>query len=341
MQGMELLKTLTALHGVSGREKEVAAFIQKEMAPFADEIKIDRLGNCIVYRKGNGEKKQKFMAAAHIDQIGFCVLGADSRGFLRIRPSGTIFSDNIMSNRVVFANGRKGVVTCYPNANAENNRDLTNWVIDIGATNAKEALELVPVSTMGCFDCDMIELANNRLASKAFDDRIGVYIMMEAMRHIEKPYHDLYFSFSVQEEVGIRGTQVAAQGILPDFGIAFDIGGSYDEPEDRLYGFQNAVIGNGASIKVIDGWTISSEELNQHLIKICEDNQIKYQIDVGTAGGTDAAMIQRAGAGARATTISVPTRYGHSQSEVIDMNDVNAIIEILIKVCEIEAPFEA
>lgn len=341
MQGMELLNTLTQLHGVSGREKKVAEFIKKEMAPYADEVKIDRLGSCIVYRKGYGEKKQKFMAAAHIDQIGFCVLGADSRGYLRIRPSGTIFTDNIMSNRVVFANGRKGVVTSYPNGNAENNRDLTNWVIDIGATSAEEALELVPVSTMGCFDCQMIELANDRVCSKAFDDRIGVYVMMEAMQRIEKPYHDLYFSFSVQEEVGIRGTQVAAQGIMPDFGIAFDIGGSYDEPDDKLYGFKNAVIGNGASIKVIDGWTISSEELNDHLVALCEKYGIKYQIDVGTNGGTDAAMIQRSGSGARATTISVPTRYGHTQSEVIDMKDVNAIIDLLVKVCEEEAPFEA
>ena len=341
MKGIELLDTLTQLQGVSGREKPVAEFIKEQMAPYADEVKIDRLGSCIVYRKGTGEKKQKFMAAAHIDQIGFCVLGADSRGFLRVRPSGTIFTDNIMSNRVVFQNGCKGVVTAYKNTSLENNRDLTNWVIDIGAATAEEALELVPVGMMGCFDCEMIKLANDRICTKALDDRIGCYIMMEALMRTEKPYHDLYFSFSVQEEVGIRGTQVAAQGILPDFGIAFDIGGSYDEPEDKLYGFKNAVIGQGASIKVIDGWTISSEELNNHLIALCEANGIKYQIDVGTNGGTDAAMIQRSGAGARATTISVPTRYGHSQSEIVDMNDVNAIIDLLVKVCETEAPFEA
>lgn len=341
MKGMELLNTLTQLHGVSGRERKVAAFIKEQMAPYADEIKIDRLGSCIVYRKGYGEKKQKFMAAAHTDQVGFCVLGADSRGFLRVRASGTIFTDTSLTNRVVFENGVKGVVVSYPNNNAENNRDLTNIVIDIGATNAEEALSLVPISTMACFDCDMIELANDRLCCKAFDDRIGVYIMMEAMQRIEKPYHDLYFSFSVQEEVGIRGTQMAAQGILPDFGVAFDIGGSYDEPTDKLYGFQNAVMGKGASIKVMDNYAISDELLNDHLVSLCKQNNIPYQIDVGTFGGTDAAMIQRSGSGARATTVSVPTRYGHSQSEIIDKKDVNACIELLIKVCETEAPFEA
>ena len=119
MKGIELLDALTQLQGVSGREKPVAEFIKEQMAPYADEVKIDRLGSCIVYRKGTGEKKQKFMAAAHIDQIGFCVLGADSRGFLRVRPSGTIFTDNIMSNRIVFQNGCKGVVTAYKNTSLE------------------------------------------------------------------------------------------------------------------------------------------------------------------------------------------------------------------------------
>ncbi len=340
MQGKELLNALVQLHGVSGREQKVASFIKEQLAPYADEITIDNLGNCIVYRAGCGAKKKKFMAAAHTDQIGFCVQGADEQGFLHVRPAGAIFADNINSNRIVFQNGVKGVVVMHPeNDLAKAPRDISRFVVDIGAVSAKEALSLVPLGMMGCFDAEMIQLANDRLCSKAFDDRIGVYIMMEAFRQIEKPYHDLYFSFSVQEEVGIRGTEVAAYRVAPDFGIAFDIGGSYDEIGDKLSGLGCAVIGKGASIKVIDGYTISDELLNNHLFALCEKYGIACQTDVGTGGGTDAAMIQRAQNGARATTVSVPTRYGHTQSEVIDMKDVDAIIALLIKVCSEEAPF--
>lgn len=326
-----LLKKMTQTFGVSGCESLVVDLIQGELQAFADEIIVDALGNCIVCKKGSGENKKRVMIAAHIDQIGFCVIGIDDNGFLRVRPVGGISVPASHTCRVVLENGVRGVL--YTEENDWSKNDHDKLYIDIGAKDKADAESMVSLGAMVSYEGDFVELANGRCLSHGFDDRIGAYIMVESFKKLAQPYNDLYFSFSVQEEVGIRGTKVAAHRINPDVGMAFDIGGAYDTPGCKVANMGQAKLGGGASIKVMDAHMISDRALNQLLISLAKENNIPHQTEVATGGGTDGAMIQMAQQGARSTTISIPTRYGHSMSEMVDLFDVNACIDLCVAFC--------
>lgn len=326
-----LLEKMTQTFGVSGRECAAVDFVKELLAPFADEVMVDAMGSLILVKKGNGSHKKKIMAAAHIDQIGFCVTGVDDKGFLRVRPMGGINIATTHTSRLVFQNGIRGVI--YAEENDWSKNDLTKLYVDIGAKSQKDALSLVSVGDFASYEGALVELANGRFLSHGFDDRIGCYILAESFQKQEIPYNDLYFSFSVQEELGIRGTRATAFRVNPDIGIAFDIGGAYDTPGCNVMNMGNAVLGGGASIKVVDGWMVSDEKLNLFLENMCKEKKIPFQKEIASGGGTDGAMIQAARDGIKSTTISIPTRYGHSPSEMVDMHDVNACIELLNGVC--------
>lgn len=326
-----LLRDMTQTFGVSGREKPAVEMVRELLAPYADEVIIDALGSLIVVKHGHGANKKRLMAAAHIDQIGFCVIGIDDKGFIRVRGVGGISVPATHTCRVVFQNGVRGVICAEETDWAKN--ELHKLYIDIGAKSKEEAMSMVKLGDMISYEGELTELANGRYLSHGFDDRIGCYIMAETLMKQDKPYNDLYFSFSSQEEVGIRGTRSAAQRIKPDIGIAFDIGSSFDMPGCREAGLGNAVMGGGASIKMIDAAMISDEGLVAFLGEMCTEKSIAHQYEVAAGGGTDGAMIQAAGEGVRAVTISIPTRYGHTASEMIDIYDVNACIELLGGAC--------
>ena len=326
-----LLEKMTQTFGVSGREGAAVNFVKEFLTPYADDIITDAMGSLILVKNGYGENKKKLMAAAHIDQIGFCVTGVDDKGFLRVRPMGGINIATTHTSRLTFQNGVRGII--YAEENDWSKNDLTKLYVDIGAKNQKDALSMVSVGDFASYEGDLVELANGRFLSHGFDDRIGCYILAESFQKIEKPYNDIYFSFSVQEELGIRGTKTAAFRVNPDVGIAFDIGGAYDTPGCPVAGMGNAVLGGGASLKVVDGWMVSDEKLNLFLENMCKEKNIPYQKEIASGGGTDGAMIQAARDGIKSTTISIPTRYGHSPSEMVDMFDVDACIQLLKSFC--------
>jgi len=328
-----LLEKMTQTFGVSGREKPAVEMVKELLSPYVDQVVVDALGSLILYKKGNGANKKKLMVAAHIDQIGFCVTGVDANGFLRVRGVGGISLSATHTCRVTFQNGVRGVILAEENDWTKN--DLSKLYIDIGAKDQEDALSMISLGDMASYEGELVQLANDRFLSHGFDDRIGCYIMAECLLSLREasPYNDLYFSFSTQEEVGIRGTRSAANRIQPDIGIAFDIGSALDTPGEKLSGLGNAVLGGGASIKLMDAGMISDEGLCRYLKELCEDKGIKTQYEVAAGGGTDGAMIQAAGEGVRATTISIPTRYGHTASEMVDMGDVNACIALLQEAC--------
>jgi endoglucanase len=173
---------------------------------------------------------------------------------------------------------------------------------------------------------DLVRLKNRRVASKAIDNRIGCYIGIKALMQMEVPYHDMYFVFSSQEELGLKGATVASRIVKPDIGIAVDITGSYDTPESKG---GNMKLGGGAAIKVMDRSVICDEAVVNAMVDICEKNKIKYQMDILPSGGTDAGAMNISNHGVRAGGISIPTRNGHGPNGMVDMHDVDACIELL------------
>lgn len=322
-----VLSKLTQAFGVSGYEKEIREIIKEMVKGYADEITVDALGNLIVYKKGIGENKKKIMASAHMDEIGFQVVKIDDKGLIKVRGLGGIPVTATVMNRIMFRNGTVGIVSNSTKIEDVKN-DIKKLYVDIGAQSKEEALKFVKVGDVASYVGEYVELKDNNVTGKAMDDRIGCYIMIEALKKIENPYNDLYFVFSVQEEVGLRGATVAAERINPDMGIAIDVTIANDFPEAPQV---SSALGDGTAIKVSDGSVICNEYLVEEMVKCCEENTIKYQLDVIDGGGTDAGAINRSNFGVRATGISVATRYVHGPNCFVNMKDTEASIDLLSK----------
>ena len=322
-----ILRKLTQAFGVSGYEKEIRETIKEMVKGYGDEITVDALGNLIVYKKGIGENKKKIMASAHMDEIGFQVVNIDDKGFIKVRGLGGIPVTATVMNRIIFKNGTIGMVSNSAKIEDVKN-DIKKLYVDIGAQTKAETLKFVKVGDVASYVGEYVELKDNNVTGKAMDDRIGCYIMIEALKKIENPYNDLYFVFSVQEEVGLRGATVAAERINPDLGIAIDVTIANDFPEAPQV---SSALGEGTAIKVSDGSVICNEYLVEEMVKCCEENTIKYQLDVIDGGGTDAGAINRSNFGVRATGISVATRYVHGPNCVVNMKDTEASIDLLSK----------
>ncbi|MFO7637102.1 MAG: M42 family metallopeptidase [Clostridia bacterium] len=324
---MKNLKKLTQTFGVSGRENEINRVIIEMIGGHADEISTDGIDNVIVLKKGHGDNRKKVMVSAHKDEIGFMVMAIDANGYLKVRGVGGINAVISVGNKITFRNGTVGIVGCAKGA-GEVKQDLNDLYVDIGAKNKKDAMKRVQVGDVACYYGELEKLMNNRIASKAVDDRIGCYIAIEALLRLDKPYNDMYFVFSSQEELGLKGATVASRIVKPDIGIAVDITGSFDTPEP---GTGNMKLGEGAAIKVMDRSVICDEFIVDTMVAICKKNKIKHQLDILAAGGTDAGAMNTSNHGVRAGGISIPTRNGHSPVCVADMNDVKACIDLLVQ----------
>lgn len=321
------LKNLTQAFGVSGYEKEAREIILEEIKDYADEITIDALGNLIVFKKGNGVDKKKIMASAHVDEIGFQVIKISDKGLLTVRALGGIPVNATIMNRIKFRNGTTGIVSNSCDFDGIKN-NIKKLYIDIGAQSKEEAEEYVNIGDVACYVGEYLALKNNNICAKAIDDRIGCYILAEALKKLTAPYNDLYFVFSTQEEVGLRGATVAANRINPDLGIALDVTIANDYPNSAE---GSNILGGGTAIKISDGSVICDEYLVTEMINSCKENNIKYQLDVIDGGGTDAGAINRSNFGVRCSGISVATRYVHGPNAFVNMKDVDASIDLLSK----------
>lgn len=332
-----LLKELTQAFGVSGFEGKIAELITEKVKDYVDELYIDSIGNLIALKKGTGENKKKIMASAHMDEIGFAVLSVTDNGFIKVKKMGGVSAHTSFMNRVRFQNGAVGVISSLEKTDNVGPGDISKLYVDICAVSKEDALKSVSIGETACYVGDYQELTNNCVTAKAMDNRSGCYILIEALKKMSKPYNDVYFVFSVQEEVGLIGATVASERIKPDLGIAVDITGSFDVPTD-LDG--NAVIGGGAAIKVVDNSVICDEKLVGEMVDCAKENNIKYQLDVLVGGGTDAGAINKSNSGVKALGISIPTRYGHSPNGVVSMDDVNACVDLLWKFVDREFTYD-
>lgn len=326
MRDEQLLKDLTQLWGVAGYEKNVRHFIEKEAAPYADEMFTDAMGNLIVHKKGTGgDGAKKIMYAAHMDEIGFMVKTIESDGRLRVCNLGWNWTGSAYNGRVQFKNGVQGVVSCVgPIEEAKNKAG--KLYIDIGATSKEDALEVVHLGDACGYMGEYLELRNDRICSKSLDNRIGCYQLIEALKENKGCVNDIYYVFCVQEELGCRGSKPAAEQIRPDIGIAVDISPAHDYPCD-LEG-SNEVDG-GIGIKICDPSVVSDEDVVAAMIECCEEKEIPYQREVIDQGGTDASSMNLSGFGVRSGGIVVVTRYPHCQSAVASKKDIEGGIDLI------------
>ncbi len=322
-----LIKKVVCCPGVSGNEKQIAALLEKEVAPYVDETYTDALGNLIAIKYGNlpdGERK-KLLYCAHMDEIGFIVTYIEDNGFIRFAPIGGINFVAAAFSHVVFANGEKGILVPESGVKAS---DLAadKCVVDIGATSAKEAARKVKIGDCFSLAHNLSKLGANRAVGRPIDDRIGCAIMIEVAKKLaDNCPHDMYYVFSVQEEVGCRGARPAGFSIAPDIALAFDVTGTGDAQGSKPMAVK---LGGGAAIKIKDGSVICSGEVVSKLQKLAKDGKITAQNEILLYGGTDTSVLQAAGVGAYAGCISIPSRYIHSGVEMIDLRDVTACTDL-------------
>lgn len=319
----EIIKQLTEAFGPSGYETEVTDLIETMVKDHVDELKTDVMGNLIAIKKGQADGK-KIMFAAHTDEIGIVITHIDDKGFLRFANIGGVGISTLVGNRVRFAGGAIGAI--YHEKGDWKELSLDKLYIDIGAESKEEALQKVQVGEFGIFHREFTDLGN-RLIAKSMDDRVGCAVLIEALKKIQNPKNTLYFVFTSQEEVGLRGARTAAYGIEPDMGIALDVTLTGDMPEARR---MDVHLGKGTAIKVKDSSLIVHPKVKELLVQLAKENNIPYQMEVLEAGGTDAGAIHLSRAGVPSGTISIPTRYVHSPSEMVDIRDVQACVDLVV-----------
>lgn len=323
----ELIKKLTEAFGPSGAEGPIRETIRDLVRPYVDDIRVDALGNLICRKAGNGGKK--ILLAAHMDEIGFMVTHVDDNGFIRFTPIGGLNPYVCLGQRVYFKNGTFGMIGSERIKEPKEIK-LEKFFIDIGARDKDEALKKVKVGDSGAFYHSMSDLGD-RVIAKALDDRIGCVVVIEALKRMSKVSNEIYAVFTVQEEVGLRGARTAAFGIHPDAGIAIDVTRTGDTPKCAT---MDVSLGKGAAIKVKDSSLICHPGLKNHLVRLAEQNGIRYQMEVLELGGTDSGAIQMTREGIPAAVISVPSRYIHTPGEMVDISDVEECIKLCVAVCE-------
>lgn len=321
-----LIRKLVESIGPSGYESAVREIVKDEVAPFAEEIRTDALGNLIVRKGSKTGTGMRLMLAAHLDEIGLIATHIDENGFIRFSTLGGVRPNNCPGGRVRFMNGVEGVIGIERLENPDRPFSIEQLYIDVGAASRQDCP--VKVGEVAAFYRPMLDLGS-RVAAKSMDDRIGVAVLVESLRQLKRTPHEIYFVFSVQEEVGLRGATTAAFALDPDLGLAVDVTLTGDTPKGVK---MEVALGKGPAIKVRDGKMLSDPRLVQYLVEAAEKTKLPYQLEILEGGTTDASVIQITRAGIPSGCISIPCRYVHSPSEMVDYNDVQNAVKLLLTV---------
>jgi len=335
---MELLKRLCETPGIASREDPIRGVIHDELKPLVTDLRVDALGNLIAYRQGQGGPR--VMIAAHMDQIGFMARHIDENGFIRLQPVGGFDPRTLVAQRVRVHGQEELTGVLMPATKPTHLLDESERgkalqlddLLDDVRLSSERTKELVPLGTPITFDRTCNDLGDV-MVSPAMDDRVSVYIMIEAIRGLGEHNAEVYAVASSQEEVGLRGATVAAFGVEPDIGLALDGTLAVDIPgsteADRV-----SKLGDGTAIKIMDSSLICDPRLVAHCRNICDKNDIKYQMEILPRGGTDGGAIQRTRDGVPAITISTPTRYVHTVNEMVHKQDVAATVDLVRRFIE-------
>ena len=325
---MELLKKLTQITAPSGNESAVCDFIENEIRDFVDEIYRDNLGNLIAHKKGTGPR---VLFDAHADEIGVIATFIEDNGYIRFSNLGGVSPYNSLYQRVKFLNDTVGIVTVDASRDdIMKNLKLSDLYIDIGAKDKEEAESKVSVGDVASFCGEFCEMGE-RVVSKALDDRVACYCLIKIIKEIKSQKNDLYFVFAASEELGLRGAKAAAVSINPEYAVAIDVTSTGDTLGKRKMAVK---LGGGAAIKIKDNSILCHPYIKQFMIDTCKKYDIPYQTEVLEFGGTDAGAIHLSCGGVATGAISVPARYIHSPSEMADKKDIEAVIDLSIKLIE-------
>ncbi len=334
----DLLKRLCETPGVSGREEQMRKLAADEMRSLTDTIESDVMGNVIGTKKGTGGGP-RVMIAAHIDEIGFLVKHIDDRGFLRLLPVGGWDPRAMMAQRVLvhgFAGKvlrgalMPGVKPTHLLTPEETGKALKveDFFVDLGlpGDQVRELVELGDQVTMD----RTAERVGDMVVSKTLDDRLSVFVMIEALRKLKNTpiTSDILAVATTQEEVGLRGATTAAYALQPDIGIALDVTLAVDYP-GHVEAERVTRLGYGTAIKISDSSLLCHPKIVRHFRDIAEEKGIKYQLEILPRGGTDAGGIQRSRSGVPSFTLSIPTRYIHTVNEMAHVEDIQATIDLL------------
>lgn len=322
------LKELTDLPGVSGDEEQVRAFIADKMQNLCDELVTDSIGNLICLKKGTDENPKRLMVCAHMDEVGLICSCITDDGFIKFKCVGGIDTRVLVSKKVRIGrrliSGVIGAKAIHLQEKEEREQvpKVTDLYIDIGAKDKAEAEKHVSVGDYCVFDSEFVEFGSGFIKAKALDDRLGCACLMSLTE--ERFAFDLYLVFTVQEEVGLRGARVAAERIRPDAAIVLegttcsDVYGT----DEKDY---STISGGGAALSILDRGTYYDKELTNALYATAKQHEIPVQFKQTASGGNDAGAIHTAAGGVKTAAISVPARYIHSPSSVVNKSDYEAL----------------
>ncbi|MDQ5812291.1 MAG: M42 family metallopeptidase [Actinomycetota bacterium] len=334
-----LLRRLIETPGVPGREEQQRRIAHDELGPLTDEVRTDSLGSVIGTKRGHDDVR--VMIAAHTDEIGFLVKYIDDKGFLRLQTLGGHDPANMVSQRVIVTTadgtalrGALQPARKPPHLSRDEEQKppkADDFFVDLGM-GAEEVKEAVRVGDYVTMDRTLERVGDNYVG-KAMDDRIGVFVMIEALRALGEHDATIFAAATSQEEVGLRGAEASGSALAPTVVVALDVTLAVDVPGG---GDENAVteLGKGVALKIMDGYSISHPKLVEHFRRVAEREGITHQMEILPSGGTDAGGVQRLHGGIPAITLSVPCRYVHTPNEMVSAADVQACITLLARYLE-------
>lgn len=335
-----LLKEICETAGAPGFEQRIREVVLREVTPLVDEVSVDNMGNVIALKKGaSNPDGKKAMIGAHMDEIGFIVTHIDDNGFVRFHTLGGFDPKTLTAQRVII-HGREDVVgvmgskPIHVMSPEERNKvaKVSDYFIDLGRPK-EEVEKLIAVGDPITRERELIEMGDC-VNCKSIDNRVSVFILIEALRSLKNPPYDVYGVFTVQEEVGIRGANVSAHTINPDFGFGLDTTIAFDLPGAQAHE-KVTELGKGTAIKIMDASTICDYRMVAYMKKVAGEKEIPWQAEILTAGGTDTAGIQRMGKnGAISGAVSIPTRHLHQVIEMAHKSDIQHSVDLLIACLE-------
>ena len=316
-----LMKALCELDGPSGNEAPVRDFIMSEIKDFCD-ARIDPMGNIIAFKKGKNAPKYKVMLDAHMDEVGVIITSITDDGFLKFQTVGGIKTESLLCKRVRFGK-TVGVIGAKPihqsSSDERKNMPSTDSLyIDIGATDKESVEEVVSLGDIGTFATEWQDLSENIFISKAVDDRVGCAVLINLLK--QPAEYDFYATFTVGEELGLRGAKTATYAVDPDFAIALECTTAADIHKNS--GNKVAVVGEGVAVSFMDSATLYERALYSLALDLAKKNNINVQTKTATTGGNNAGAIHLTKNGVRTITLSIPGRYIHSSSTIGSKDDV-------------------
>ena len=318
------IKKLAEAYGPSGREDAIRAIVADEIRGNVQSIEISPLGSLHAFMNRGG--KRKVMLAAHMDEIGVIVSHVDQHGCARFQPMGNLDLEALPGHGARFPGEIVGVFGLDLERSGEKPPRVGEYFIDFG-TDGKQGCP-VGVGDFGVLDRPFLDLGR-RLVAKSLYARIGVAILIEVIRRIPETPHELQFAFTVQEEVGGRGGTTSTFMLDPDVAIAVDAAANWDLPAWRAK--MALMLGKGPAMNVWHTRMLSDPRLLRHMAGVASETGIAYQMDVRQSGEAEATPIQLTKAGVPWGCISVPVRYGHTPSEMVDYGDVEQTVRLLLE----------